>query len=147
MEPVTEETEEIDIFIKCPRFGGTRNGLACAHYDRYRACRRTCESLAELIKKYEDFDGKVSSCFAERSSFMTSRSSCKFLPVEKESEFKCVGCGYLAKSARGMRSHITRSHKNQPWIKEQFESLMQGKKQEESTEPTCSEGSMITESL
>lgn len=135
MEPVIEEAEEIDIFIKCPRFGGTRNGLSCAHYDRYRGCRKSCESLAGLIVKYEDFAGAVRECFSERHSYMTARSSCKNLPVEEESDYKCEACGYIAKSARGMRAHLTRSHKQESWLRDRFEERLK-KTLEESTEPT-----------
>ena len=105
-----EPNEEREWRIHCVRFGGTRNSLACAHYDRYRSCRKNCAELKKIVDEHEDFEDKVAALFKDRKTFLSSNYSCKGIPSSKEVPFKCHICGYVAKSERGLKSHKTRSH-------------------------------------
>jgi hypothetical protein len=105
---------EKSLFIGCNRFGGTRCALSCAHYDRYRGCRKTCKTLEEFMKSAvedgtPDLETMVKDYHKDKPpSSMPSKHSCKGLPLQ---EFKCKYCKFVAKSGRGLKKHMTMSHK------------------------------------
>lgn len=103
-----DESKKEVPYIGCHRFGGKRNALACAHFDRYRGCRRRCKSLEEVMKTTETFVEDVKSTYEVRQSLLPSKHSLKGLPLEP---FRCQVCDYVAKSSRGLKAHMTRSHK------------------------------------
>ncbi len=94
-------------YIGCNRFGGKRNAHACAHFDRYRGCRRRCKSLEEVLASTETFTDDVKSIYEGRQSLLPAKHSLKGLPLEP---FRCPLCDYVAKSLRGLKAHKTRSH-------------------------------------
>ena len=83
--------------IGCHRFGGKRNALACAHFDRYRGCRRRCKTLEEAMKSSEDFIEHVKAVYGEFESLLPSKHSLKGLPLEPFG----VSCAIMLLRARG----------------------------------------------
>lgn len=106
---MSEEKPDKSLFIGCSRFGGTRCALGCAHFDRYKACRRDCKTLEAFMKdaENEDLEKQVKLYYADKTSPMPSRYSCKGLPLQ---EFRCKYCRFVAKSSRGLKKHVTMSH-------------------------------------
>jgi len=102
--------EKAPVYIGCLRFGSKRFAMACAHYDRFRGCRKRCKSLEEAMKADPDFIQHVEEAYRDRQMLLPCRHSCKGLPLEEDNPYKCTKCGYVAKSIRGMKSHATRSH-------------------------------------
>jgi hypothetical protein len=108
--------EAEQLFIKCSRFGGTRLSYACAHYDRYRGCRKGCKPLQTIINEVEGFKELVQAHYDAKDLVnpdritIASDNCCSRLPVKK-TEFTCEICGYTARSSRGFKSHRTKSHK------------------------------------
>ena len=105
-----ESNKEVPLYIECSRFGGKRNALSCAHFDRYRGCRRRCKSLEGAMKANEEFVDKVKHVYEARESFMSSKHSLKGLPLEP---LRCQICDYVGKSVKGLSIHMKRSHKAQ----------------------------------
>ncbi len=100
---------EKNLFIRCERFGGTRCALGCAHFDRYRGCRKNCKDLENFMKETPDLESMVKEYYDKNpSEFLTSVNSCKGLPLQ---EYRCKYCRFVAKSERGLKKHMTMSHK------------------------------------
>lgn len=118
MEAKLAETEKKEwlgnTFVSCPRFGGTRMAPVCVHADRYRFCRRSCSSIEKLLKDRPDF-------LEEAKDFYEKYAKDKNLkaPTTKswikhgapKPKISCPHCSFKAKSERGLKAHITRSHK------------------------------------
>lgn len=103
--------EEIETFyIPCPRFKRNVNALSCAHWDRYRNCRRKCAVLKGKILTTENFIDKVNEVYQEEKDIMPASYSCKGLPY---APFMCTLCDFVGKSDLGLRVHMTRRHKCQ----------------------------------
>jgi hypothetical protein len=108
----------LDHFIECPRFGGRRPATACVHFDRYKVCRRYCDSLRAYLKSHPGFVEKTKEVFAAAENvvgttgiqldLIPSKHSGKHVP---DPELACTLCRFVAKSARGLKSHRTRSHR------------------------------------
>jgi hypothetical protein len=112
---------EPEMYIGCPRFGGQRLAPACAHYDRYRFCRRSCKNLERFIEAHPDIDGMlkvVQEAEAKRkekeaeeqrtSVFLHSKFSGRGMPDPKLS---CKYCKFIGKTERGLCIHYKRTHK------------------------------------
>lgn len=106
-----------DHYIECPRNSGSRCAACCVLYDRYKACRRRCASLRKHLAAYPDLPDKAREHFEERKkedknkTYSLLGDHCKFagthLPNEK---FGCTKCEFVAKSERGLKVHMKRSH-------------------------------------
>jgi predicted Zn-ribbon and HTH transcriptional regulator len=94
-------------YIGCPRFGGSRFSLSCAHLDRRKGCRRYCATLKKKMEERPDFIESMKEVYKESPSTLPSKYSGKGLPIQP---FQCDYCGFVAKSDRGLKSHITKSH-------------------------------------
>jgi hypothetical protein len=57
------------------------------------------------------FVDKVKKCYEGKESLLPSKRCCEGLPLEEEKPHTCEKCGYVAASERGLKSHMTRSHK------------------------------------
>jgi len=103
----------IEDFIKCERFGGRRPAPACVHFDRYKPCRRGCLTLAKWMKDNPDYEAIVAKAYGAKpktfaaARVMTSKHSGKALPKEGTA---CKRCRFVAKTPRGLKVHMTRSH-------------------------------------
>jgi predicted RNA-binding Zn-ribbon protein involved in translation (DUF1610 family) len=115
-KPLIDSEEEVkqtekgsDLYIGCPRFGGKRLAIACAHFDRFAACRRNCQPLSTAISTFEDFETAVKNAYENtgRRIYGPSKKSCRHLPNQK---YRCPKCDFVAKSERGLKSHTTRTH-------------------------------------
>lgn len=106
-----------DHYIECPRIGGSRCAACCVFYDRYKACRRHCASLRKHLLVYPDLPDKARQHFEERKKDTKTlshtldselyKSAGTNLPTEK---FGCSLCKFIAKSERGLKVHMKRSH-------------------------------------
>jgi hypothetical protein len=104
-------------YIECPRFGGTRCAACCVFFDRYKTCRRKCAPLGKHLIKYSELPEQAKNHFEERKkkedSFAASlpaelfKSAGENLPNAK---FGCNICKFIAKSERGLKVHMKRSH-------------------------------------
>jgi hypothetical protein len=107
-----------DHFIECPRFGGRRPATACVHFDRYKFCRRHCSALKEHLAKHPNFVEFAKKVFAEQEDqaktvgiqleLIPSKHSGKKVP---DPALACTRCKFVAKTARGLKTHKTRTHK------------------------------------
>jgi hypothetical protein len=108
---VLDNTEEDfrSKYISCPRFGGKRLIVACAHFDRFVSCRRECPSLKKALVDVLGFEDKVKKVYEElgRKTYGPSTKSCKYLPNKP---FGCKFCNFTAKSERGLKIHMRRTH-------------------------------------
>lgn len=107
----------IEVTLPCSRFGGTRPAVCCVHFDRYRNCRRNCSELKKLLIQRPDFAKLVEDYFAERSKKPVSEGGlfeCKSSQSGKNLPDPLLGCKYcnfIAKSPRGLKIHMRRTHK------------------------------------
>jgi hypothetical protein len=106
-------------FIECERFGGKRPAPACVHFDRFKTCRRWCTALRKHMEKTPSFLEKVTAIYSPKKEstteeyfqhqlFMPRKHSGKGIP---DPELGCKICKFVAKSPRGLRTHMTRTHK------------------------------------
>lgn len=84
-------------------------------YDRYKACRRHCaalrvhiESHPELIEQAKDYFKKKTEDNEEKSDLFGVKYIGKNLP---DARLGCKMCSFIAKSERGLRIHMKRTHK------------------------------------
>ncbi len=110
---------EAEHFIDCTRFGGKRPAPACVHFDRYKSCRRWCTTLRKHMEDTPDFLEKVEKVYTKKKNaaaeeyvqqqlFMPTKHSGKGLP---DPELSCKVCKFVARSPRGLRIHMKRTHK------------------------------------
>jgi len=103
--------------IHCPKFGGSRLAPACITQDCYRTCRRSCESLADHIEKHPDLIKKSIRYYKRRAKkkdgnlFGPMSMAGRNLPPKKELQCPIKRCRFVGLSKRGLKSHVTRSHK------------------------------------
>ena len=84
-------------------------------YDRYKACRRHCSALRAILDIEKDlvavaeeyFKKKTIGKEAEGDLFGTKYIG-KNIP---DAQLACRFCSFIAKSARGLRIHLKRTHK------------------------------------
>lgn len=102
-------------YIKCPRFHGCRSAAACVLFDRYKICRRRCKSLEAHLKKHPELTEKVKGYLEKRKEKKERRNFLrdwkffgKNLPGNK---FNCKLCDFVARSERGLKIHMKRTHK------------------------------------
>jgi hypothetical protein len=101
---------ELDSYIACPKFGGYRTAPACIVLDRYRICRRKCTSLERYLKDHPEGAKEAEDAAKHKSPALikVSHHAGQSLP---DAALRCSVCLYQARSERGLKTHLTRSHK------------------------------------
>jgi len=112
LEP-DKKKEISDHRIDCPRFGGVRLAASCCTQDRYKSCRRRCKVLAQHLKEYPNLPNMAKDHYKVRYKDSTlmlcyMKSAGKNLPPDPTLE--CRLCGFVAKSLRGLKTHMGRTH-------------------------------------
>ena len=103
--------------IFCPKYGNWRHAVNCVLDDRYKTCRKTCGALEAHIKQNEGFilraKKKLRSIRAKKKNlfnlFHNRKFALKGLP-DFDHACRAFRCSFIAKTVRGLKSHITRSH-------------------------------------
>ena len=106
-------------FIPCTRYSSTRCALCCVIFDRYKVCRRHCKELKNHLSKHPDLTEKAIRQIEERKTENINKANLfdmanvgkyagKNLPDEI---LGCRVCSFIAKSPRGLKIHMRRSHK------------------------------------
>lgn len=99
-------------FIACPATGGTRCAACCVYFDRYKGCRRHCASLNKHLTANPTLIEEVRKYYEEKKKTKPQEDANKFfgqfLPTP---ELNCMFCKFIAKSARGLKIHMRRTHK------------------------------------
>jgi len=109
MEDTTLKFEEH--YIACPLTSGTRCAACCVYFDRYKGCRRHCASLNQHLKANPTLIEEVTKYYERKKSDKPSDTSNKFFGQFLPSpELNCPYCKFIAKSARGLRVHLRRTH-------------------------------------
>lgn len=83
-------------------------------YDRYKACRRHCAALKEVLDKEPDLVAQADEYFKKKTQEkeVVDLFGTKFLGKNlPDAIFGCKMCAFIAKSERGLRVHMTRTHK------------------------------------
>lgn len=101
--------ENKETTIKCMRFGGYRYAASCVSFDRYRACRRRCPTLQKLMEDEPDFATKTAEKMKDRPEqpLLSAKFAGSNLP---DAKLACRYCNFIAKTERGLRVHMKRSH-------------------------------------
>jgi hypothetical protein len=82
-------------------------------YDRYKTCRRHCSILKEVLDKHKDLINIAKEYFEQKKA--TIRGDTKFLGENlPDNLLGCNICNFIAKSERGLRIHMRRTHKLPP---------------------------------
>lgn len=103
--------------IPCPQTGGSKSVHACCVLDRYRRCRKKCRSLANYLKEHPEIKNEAESYVKKTRQdstgwlFKTLQHANEGLP-NTNPELQCThsGCEFVAKSKRGLKVHMTRTH-------------------------------------
>lgn len=99
------------IMIPCYKYGGVKPAVACCVNDRYRFCRKRCKPLEEKLQENPSLKEDADKYAVEkRPRLFTMSFVNKNLPSTK-SELRCHRCGFIAKTPRGLKTHMTRNHK------------------------------------
>ena len=109
----------VNHFISCSRFNSTRCALCCVVFDRYKVCRRHCKELKGHLKEHPDLAETARQQFEESKNkninsgnLFTIGDKGKFAGKNLPDEvLGCKICDFTAKSERGLRVHMRRSHK------------------------------------
>lgn len=102
-------------YIECLRFGCSKPAPACVALDRYRICRRTCQSLEVHLKLNPELVEEVKETVKDKMTKDSSKVG-KNLPDET---LRCKYCNtFVAKSLRGLKTHTTRTHHRKLLLKE-----------------------------
>ena len=104
--------------IFCPKYGHWKQATNCVIQDKYRTCRKTCQILEMHIKKNEGFIQRAKTTLRSlrarkiKNVFNTASNRKFALTGLPNFDFACRGlrCDFIAKTARGLKSHETRSH-------------------------------------
>lgn len=102
-----------DHYIDCPIMQGKRCAACCVYFDRYKGCRRHCASLNQHLKTSPTFMEEVTQYYETKKSNSKKETEGEtkffgqFLPSP---ELNCPYCKFIAKSARGLRVHLRRTH-------------------------------------
>lgn len=101
--------------MQCPRYGGTRSALCCVSYDRYKACRRHCTALRAILDIEKDLVAVAEEYFKNKTKGKNVEGDLfgtKFLGKNiPDPALGCRFCSFVAKSERGFRIHMKRTHK------------------------------------
>ena len=96
--------------IACPRFGGSRLAPSCCTMDRYRFCRKRCKTLSDHLQKFPNLPEEAQKYYKDKElsgwQMMNMSFANKSLPPDVS--LVCKKCGFVAKSPRGLKSHMTR---------------------------------------
>lgn len=99
------------VMIPCPKYGGVKPAVACCVNDRYRFCRKRCTSLGEKLKELPDLQKEAEKYQSETTPrHFTMSFANKNLP-SINNKCRCARCGFMAKSERGLKTHMSRNHK------------------------------------
>ena len=101
--------------LDCSRFGGRRCAVSCVHLDRYRVCRRHCASLRDHLGINPGFMEDVNTYYKNKDLIKSTHLPLllkheytgKYLP---DAKLACTYCDFIAKSERGLKIHLKRSH-------------------------------------
>ena len=83
-------------------------------YDRYKACRRHCTALRALLEKEPDLVAQAEEYFSKKAKgkeeldLFGAKYIGKNLP---DAVLGCKNCPFIAKSERGLRIHMKRTHR------------------------------------
>lgn len=83
-------------------------------YDRYKACRRHCSALKEMIATVPDLVDKATEYFQKKTQSPEGVDlfGVKYLGKNLPDELlACKICDFIAKSERGLKIHMKRTHK------------------------------------
>jgi len=83
-------------------------------YDRYKACRRHCPSLRVITKELPDIVKIAEAYFAKKSQVEEGKDLFGVRYIGKnlpDADLGCKICKFIAKSPRGLRIHMKRTHK------------------------------------
>jgi len=102
--------------VLCPKFGGKRLAPVCVHSDRYRYCRMGCHSIEKIMKDNPDLLKESKEFYKnytkdKKGYNVKSRHSWVVHGPPKE-KIPCPHCKFKALTQRGLKSHLTRSHKD-----------------------------------
>jgi len=117
---MTDELVLTQHFIACIRYGGSRCAACCVVFDRYKVCRRHCKALKKHLEEHPDFTAAAMKQFEEskvkninKGDLFVLGNAGKFAGKNLPDEvLGCRICSFIAKSPRGLRIHMKRSHKS-----------------------------------
>ena len=79
-------------------------------YDRYKACRRHCSILKEVLDEHKELVNIAKEYFEQKKKAITGDT--KFLGENlPDNLLGCNICNFIAKSERGLKIHMKRTHK------------------------------------
>lgn len=99
--------------IDCPKFGGKRASDACIVFDKYKVCRKTCQSLSKFLVDNPEAEKKAGESIAKlkkRGAILSgAKMAGKNLP-NRRPKVVCKECGFIARSLRGLKMHLKNAH-------------------------------------
>jgi hypothetical protein len=85
-------------------------------YDRYKTCRRHCSILRALLEQHKELLLEAKEYFESKKKDNTDPfpvlEDTKFLGENlPDNTLGCMICNFIAKSPRGLKIHLKRTHK------------------------------------
>jgi len=98
-------------YVACSAHGGTRCAACCVYFDRYKGCRRHCASLNQHLKANPTLMEEVTEYYENKKKGKTPENGSKFFgQFLPDPVLSCTYCKFIAKSVRGLRIHLRRTH-------------------------------------